>query len=138
MTITEKVAYLKGLAEGLSLDETKPESKLIKAMLDVLDDMAYSISDLEEEVESLNDYIEEIDEDLGDVEEFLFDDDSDDEDLDEDFAEVECPHCGEQIFVDDSIDPNDVICPNCNEHFDCVCDFCDLDSCDGCGDKTEA
>ena len=33
MTLTENAAYIKGLAEGLELDATKPEGKLIEKML---------------------------------------------------------------------------------------------------------
>ena len=40
MEISEKVAYLKGLAEGLNLDTDSKEGKLIAAIIDVLDDMA--------------------------------------------------------------------------------------------------
>ena len=48
MEITEKVAYLKGLAEGLALDaEANKESKLIAAMIDILDDIALEIADME-------------------------------------------------------------------------------------------
>ena len=37
MTISEKVAYLKGLADGLDLDqETSKEGKLIAKIIDVL------------------------------------------------------------------------------------------------------
>lgn len=75
MNITEKAAYLKGLLEGMNLDESKPETKLIKAVIDCIDDMAMSIADLEEDVEVLDAYIEEVDEDLGDVEEYIFGDD---------------------------------------------------------------
>ena len=58
MTVTEKVAYLKGLAEGLNLDESKPETKVIKAMMDVLDDLALSVSDLEDGVDLISDELE--------------------------------------------------------------------------------
>ena len=30
MTLTERAAYLKGLADGLALDDAKPEAKLLK------------------------------------------------------------------------------------------------------------
>ena len=40
MEISEKVAYLKGLAEGLALDTDTKEGKLIAAIIDVLDDMS--------------------------------------------------------------------------------------------------
>ena len=40
MTVTEKVAYLKGLAEGMAIDENSKEGKLLKAITDVLADLA--------------------------------------------------------------------------------------------------
>ena len=36
MTVTEKVAYLKGLAEGLGIEEDSKEGKLLKAVMDGL------------------------------------------------------------------------------------------------------
>ena len=69
MKISEKVAYIKGLAEGLSLDEKTPEGKVLASIIDVLDDMAKAISGLKEDTEYLDAYVEEIDEDLGTLEE---------------------------------------------------------------------
>ncbi len=43
MEITEKVAYLKGLAEGLGLDAQTKEGKILQTVIDVLDDMALEI-----------------------------------------------------------------------------------------------
>ena len=50
MEISEKVAYLKGLAEGLKLDEETKEGKLIAAIIDVLDAMAEEFADVEDEL----------------------------------------------------------------------------------------
>ncbi|MFR8728928.1 MAG: CD1247 N-terminal domain-containing protein [Dysosmobacter sp.] len=50
MEISEKVAYLKGLAEGLALDTDTKEGKLIAAIIDVLDDMSGKFEDLEDEL----------------------------------------------------------------------------------------
>ena len=50
MTLTEKAAYIKGLAEGLGLDESKPETKIINALIDVIDDLSLAVSDLEDEL----------------------------------------------------------------------------------------
>ena len=36
MTVTEKVAYLKGLVEGLDFGKDEKETKVINAVLDVL------------------------------------------------------------------------------------------------------
>ncbi|MBO4264616.1 MAG: hypothetical protein J5922_00870 [Clostridia bacterium] len=149
MTLTEKVSYLKGLMEGMSFDKTSNEGKVIAAMADILDDLAMTVSDLDDEVGTLNDYIEEIDEDLGAVEEEVFeccdddcdccdDDDCDCCDCDDDVIEVECPNCGETVFFDESIDPEHLVCPACNKEFSCICDCCDCDDdeCDcGCCDE---
>ena len=59
MSMTEKSAYLCGILEGLSLDETKPEYKIISKLVDIIDDMAAEIEDLKEEIDTLGDYIEE-------------------------------------------------------------------------------
>ena len=146
MTLNEKAAYIKGLAEGLELDAKSKEGKIIAALLDLVTDMAQSVSELEEDVEYLNDYIEEIDEDLGEVEEILVEDDEcdcddcdctcDDCDCDceledEDFFEIDCPSCGETVCFDDSIDPEDLICPACGEKFECIVSEDDLKALDG-------
>ena len=97
MTVSEKVAYLKGLAEGMGIDENAKEGKILKTVIDILEDVAL-------EIEDLNDGLDIVSEDLSDVEELLFDEDEDDEcgdacccgDEDEDYEfEVECPSCGE-------------------------------------------
>ena len=48
MGIIEKVAYLKGLAEGMELDTEKKEGKLIAAIIDLLDDIALELEDLKD------------------------------------------------------------------------------------------
>ena len=141
MTLSEKAAYIQGLAEGLSLDESTKEGKLLAALIDLVGEMADAIGEIDEDLDTLNDYIEEIDEDLGDVEEYLYDDDCDcdcdcdccDEDCDiddEDFFEVECPACGEVICFDGSIDPEELACPACGEKFECIIAEEDLNALD--------
>ena len=122
MSMTEKSAYLCGILEGLSLDESKPEYKIISKLVDIIDDMAAEIEDLKEEIDTLGDYIEEIDQDLGEVEEIVYDIDDDDcdccdcdddEDDDTEFFCAMCPSCGEKIYFDETCDPEEVICPSC-------------------------
>ena len=48
MELFEKVAYLKGLAEGLALDTETKEGKLIAAIIDVLDDMSAELAVMQE------------------------------------------------------------------------------------------
>ena len=119
MTISEKVAYLKGLAEGLNLDtEKSKEGKLISVMIGILEEIGLSIEDLEENTQALG---EEIDV-LSDVEDVVFDEDEDededDEDYDDDWFEVECPTCEEPLVIDDKALADGMIqCPNCHDKF---------------------
>lgn len=132
MTISEKVAYLKGLAEGLDLDTTKSkEAKLISVMIGILEEVGLSIEDLEDNTAALGEEIDAISEDLSDVEEIVYDEDEDDCGCgDDDFFEVECPNCGAEIDIDEDIlDEGTVVCPACGEKF--VIDLCD-DEEDGC------
>ncbi len=148
MNITEKSAYIKGLAEGLGLDATKPEGKVISALLDLVCELSAKVTELEKETQTLNDYIEEIDEDLGFVEDIVYDDeedDDDDEDEDDDDFECDfdCAHCShpEDCEDDENEDEDDdeegfrcLMCPSCNEkiYFDESIDPSDL-ICPACG-----
>jgi len=120
MTISEKVAYLKGLAEGLDLDTTKSkEGKLISVMIGILEDLAISAEDLEENALNLGEEIDTLSDDLADVEKVVFDEDDDeDEDYDDDWFEVECPTCGADIVVDDeALAEGEVECPGCGTRY---------------------
>ncbi|MBQ2676019.1 MAG: hypothetical protein IJF54_01280 [Clostridia bacterium] len=142
MTVIEKVAYLKGLAEGLGLDENNKTDKLISAIIDVLDDMALTLCDIEDDVADISDQVDAVDEDLADVEEFLYEDEDDDCDCDcdcdDEFFQVTCPECGEDIFVDDDMLEDEFInCPACGTKLEFDFDDCDCedDDCDcGCCD----
>ena len=80
MTISEKVAYLKGLAEGLNLDvEKSKEGKLISVMIGILEEIGMSIEDLEENTVALGEEIDVLSDDLSDVEDVVFDEDEDEE-----------------------------------------------------------
>ncbi len=80
MTISEKVAYLKGLAEGLDLDtEKSKEGKLISVMIGILEEIGLSIEDLEENTVALGEEIDALSDDLSDVEDVVFDEDEDDD-----------------------------------------------------------
>ena len=130
MTISEKSAYIKGLADGLDYDKESAEGKLITALIDIVGEMAGAIDEIDSSMD-------EIDSDLGDVEEYLFgeeDDDDyydDDEECDgnccdcgedcgdDDFRMMFCPHCNEEIYFDESIEPSELTCPACGKK---VCD----------------
>lgn len=136
MTVSEKVAYLKGLSEGLGLDTETKEGKLISAIIDTLEDISLELEELGENALDIGDELDAISDDLADVEEVIFGSDDDEEDDDEDccccgdddddccccdddddFAyEVTCPSCGEDIVIDESdLENGAITCPKCSE-----------------------
>ena len=126
MNLTEKAAYLKGLAEGMELDMDKKEGKLLAAIIDVLEDIALDLEDLWDNTVELAEGLDVVSDDLEDVEDIVYDefdeDDFDDEyyedelDEDEDCYATTCPTCEESIFFDETIlEDGEVICPNCGE-----------------------
>ena len=120
MTISEKVAYLKGLAEGLNLDtEKSKEGKLISVMIGILEELAMSVEDLEENALNLGVEIDVLSDDLADVEDVVFEEEDDEsEDYDDDWFEVECPTCGETLIIDDqALADGEVECPKCGSRY---------------------
>ena len=116
MGISEKVAYLKGLMEGLKIDEASNEGKMFAAIIDVLDEIALEIEDLTDEVMELGDGLDVVSDDLGDVEDIVYDDedDYDEEDEEEECYATTCPECEEEIFFDETVlEDGNLVCPNC-------------------------
>lgn len=108
--ISERVSYLQGLSEGLNITEGSPQGKIISGILNVLNEIADEITGIQKNFEEMRDYIESVDDDLLDLEENV---------LDDNYMEVECRNCGEQLYIEsDIMDDEDVIevtCPRCNE-----------------------
>jgi NAD-dependent SIR2 family protein deacetylase len=114
MNISERVAYLRGLAEGLALDRESKEGKLFSVMIDILDEMADSIEDLSDGLELIGHQLDDINDELGlgDYD----DDDDDDFDFDGELYEVTCPSCKNIVYMDeDMLDEGEMPCPNCGE-----------------------
>ncbi len=126
----EKVAYLRGLVDGLGIEEDSKEGKVIVNIVDVLEDFADAINELSQYQEELDEYVEAIDEDLSDVEDEIFEDDEydyDDDDFDDyDYVEVECPHCKEYVYLDEDLldSGKEVKCPNCHEVIETLHECC--------------
>lgn len=148
MDICEKIAYIKGLAEGLGLDEATKEGKVLAAIIDLLGDITEEICDIEDGCDELMEQIDAVDEDLSYVEELIYGDDDDDCDCDcddcdcdcdDEVYEIECPACNDVIYLDaDMLEEDGMTCPNCGTELefdfdgDCCCDC----GCD-CEEETE-
>lgn len=131
MTTAERVAYLKGLMEGMKVDDSTNEGKLFNLIADILTDVTEDVADLEDFTAELSEQVDAIDEDLNLLESDYYDewDDDDDEECccgcggDDEYYEVSCPSCGEEFEVDeDSLLDGSIDCPNCGEHLEFTCD----------------
>lgn len=112
MTLAEKAAYLKGLMDGIKLDTEKDENRLLKAVVDLLQDMAVSIDDLEDNAIAVSDELDEIEENLDAIDEYLMDEDEDD-DFDDEFNYDLDDEDDEYDFGEDAV--YEVTCPKCGE-----------------------
>jgi len=135
MTISEKVAYIKGLAEGMKIDDKKDEGKLFLAMLDVLTDMAEELEILDEDLDGMAEVVADIEELVEEIEEEVFGGDYEDYDFDgDDLYEITCSKCDNTVAVDLSvIEDSTVNCPNCGEKIEFDIDF--ISDCDCCDDE---
>ncbi len=138
MTTSEKVAYLKGLSEGMKLDTSTDQGKLFSVIIEILEEMASDLEDLNENTLNLGEEIDELNDDLALLEDIVYDDEDDDDDEDEEeddedddgcccccccddedeqmFYEIKCPSCNNEISIDeDVLSKGDISCPNCDQ-----------------------
>ena len=127
MKLTEKIAYMKGLLDGMELDGSTKEGKAILQMAEVMEEMGVYIDDLQSQVDELTELCDLLDKDLGEVETDLYCDDDediefdDDDDEDDDFAlgEVLPADYDDFSYDDDDEDFDEVQyvvnCPSCDE-----------------------
>ena len=138
MELTKKAAYLQGLVEGLGIDETTKEGKVLKAMSALLGEMADAIAGMDEDLTRAYDQINDLSEELEDLEADLYEDDDAEEDAEDDteaeddaddandddiasepFYEVACPNCGETVYVsEDDLDAGEANCAHCGVTFE--------------------
>lgn len=129
MTVSEKIEYLKGLADGLGLDDNDKHDRLFKAVIGVLEEISESIEDLNDVNDQLCEQLDAVDEDLAALEDDFYEDDECE--CDDDYYEVECPKCGDIICLDESqLEEGEIECPGCGEKLEF--DFDECDDCDGC------
>ena len=68
MELNKKAAYLQGLVDGLGLDDTTKEGKIIKAMSALLGEMAEVIESVDEDLSRAYDQINDLSDELEDLE----------------------------------------------------------------------
>ncbi len=136
--LLERVSYLKGLADGMKISSDTSEGRLLREIIEVLDDIAMTVEELEDDFATTADDLEDRTEFLESV---LFDDDDEDEDYydyddDDDIDTIVCPACkGIITFSEDQVNEDFTVftCPACGEEIElelydddecCMCDIC--------------
>ncbi|HIT59510.1 MAG TPA: hypothetical protein IAC39_07370 [Candidatus Faeciplasma pullistercoris] len=150
MTLSEKANYLKGLVDGLGIDDSTPTGKVLLAMNDLLTELSEKVDAIDADIDDVVDFCNTLDEDMdaleeevSEIEDDLYGDDEDDEDeCDEDCCcddcgddcyEVVCPTCGDTIeLTEEMVNEGSIVCPNCGENLEF--DLEEVEDCDcGCG-----
>ncbi|MGI6192042.1 MAG: CD1247 N-terminal domain-containing protein [Christensenellales bacterium] len=123
--LKEQVSYIRGMADGLSMDSSTKEGKLILAMISLLNEIADAVESNEVSVDELTESIEKIKDDVDCLESQIYGEELDDlspwceedeeEDEDPNFVEMVCPQCKDTIFFDVAlVNGKDALtCPSC-------------------------
>ena len=99
--LIQKVSYLRGLADGLGIDESSKEGKLLLHIVDTLEEFADVLDETIENQEDLEEYVTFIDEDLADVEDDIYGEDDEDDD---------CYYDDDEFDFDDFCEDDDCCC----------------------------
>ena len=125
MDLNAKAAYIRGLMTGMEFDPNSKNGKIIAAMMDLLEEMAATVTEHDQALDQAFDELDAIDEDMDDLTDAIFGLDDEDEDSEEDAQEddaeyeVTCPNCGAVTTVDeDTLLNQELVCPNCGAAFD--------------------
>ncbi|MDO4730831.1 MAG: hypothetical protein Q4B14_01695 [Clostridia bacterium] len=105
MSLLSKAAYLKGLADGLKLDEDKKEQKVLLAVIDLFQEIAEKVDSLDEKAVAVEKELDMLDEAINDMGEFIYEQ-SEDMDFCSDDCDCDCDCCGDEACV---------ICPTCGK-----------------------
>ena len=142
MTLGEKASYIKGMLEGLDLDKEKKENKILISVVELLEEMADSILDLENRVDDIDDQTEDI---LDKFENISCstceceDEDkhghhnchgcSESDSSDDFYYEIQCPACSTTICLSETaVLEKDINCPNCGQEIEIDLENSDLSS----------
>ena len=130
--LSKKVGFLKGLMEGMDVEDGSANGKLMAGIVDLLSALTDRVETMDELLDDLNDYVESIDDDLSELENERDDDDpgdffddDDDPDFDDAFGEGEDQlhllHSGDDGMNDEEDAEEEALagnlCPECSRMF---------------------
>ena len=145
MDLKEKASYVKGLLEGLNLDYKNENNKILKIMVDLFQEMAEKLQEIENVNYENSALLDELDEDLANIEKNYYNEknksnckhkghknscscssleDFNNENFNNENSdkeaeyEISCPNCKRVIELTEEFfndNEEDIICPECGE-----------------------
>ncbi len=145
MILSEKAAYVKGLMDGLNIDDSTKEGKVLLAIYDLISDIANTVDEIDADVDDIVEFCNVLDSDLQTVEDYLLDEEDDeDDDCDCDCCDCDCDcDCGDCDCCDcdccDDDDTYECVCPTCGDIIELTLPMIEEGSinCPGCGELLE-
>ena len=125
MTISEKVAYIQGMFVGMELDKSEMKvARVLSEVLDVLREVGQQLDGMDAAMDQFDQELDILEDTVSELEEAVFEDEEEDREDgfdgedEEDFFEIPCPTCGEDLVVDDEALAAGVVdCPVCGGKF---------------------
>lgn len=135
MESKERIAYLKGLLDGLR-PQDENQVRIYAAIVDALDALADEVEanadELREQadmVQELNEFCESLEDDMEELEKAVYDmdetiveegADEDEEDIETVYQSAVCPKCGHRFYYQPELyeEGEPVQCPKCAETFE--------------------
>lgn len=116
MSMMEKAAYLRGLADGMKLaDREQDESRLLLAMVNLMEEMAERVDANLDSINTLADELDELDDVVSSLEEGMEGMDSEEEEEAE--YQLDCPECGGPVVLgEEALEVGETTCPHCGAH----------------------
>ncbi|MGE5704456.1 MAG: CD1247 N-terminal domain-containing protein [Clostridia bacterium] len=74
-SLAKRIAYLRGLSDGLEVGENSKEGRIASELVEILDETIAEMKTLHLRVEELETYVEAVDEDLNNLELYVYDED---------------------------------------------------------------
>ncbi len=122
MELIERASYIKGLMDGMKLDEEKNEVKILRAMSELICDTTKEIEALSRENDELFEIVDGLDETVNVLLEESMPDDAP--------VEAECPKCNSVFIIEDHmIESGNIICPSCGHSLEIDIDEQECDCC---------
>ncbi|MDE6956192.1 MAG: hypothetical protein K2P18_10610, partial [Oscillospiraceae bacterium] len=82
MTISEKVAYIQGLYDGLGLDgEKSGEARILSELLDVMKEVGQRLDGVDTILDSFDEELDALGDSVADLEDAVFDDEDEEDEF---------------------------------------------------------